>query len=129
MSIDKIFGPHEQAIELRARRAEILASNLVNADTPGYKSRDIDFKEVLSALKDNQADRLVTTNPMHLKDDSLLLETDVKYRIPLQTKADGNTVDTHVENTKYAENNLRYLASLRFLDHKIKNAIMSVRGD
>ncbi len=129
MSIDSIFGPHEQAIALRAKRAEILASNLVNADTPGYKAKDIDFKEMLNNLKDSNTDRMVTTSPMHIGDDSLIMESDLKYRIPLQTKSDGNTVDTQVENSKFAENSMRFLASLRFMDTKIKNALLVVRGE
>lgn len=129
MSLDSVFGLHEKSLELRATRTEVLASNLANADTPGYKARDIDFKEVLSNALNNNDEHLVTTSPMHLGDDSLLVATDLKYRVPLQTKADGNTVDTQVENSKFAENSLRYVASLKMLDSKIKNLMISIRGE
>ncbi len=47
MKLDNVFGIHEQALKLRSRRAELLASNLANADTPGFKARDFDFHKVL----------------------------------------------------------------------------------
>ena len=43
------LGIHEQALLVRERRAELLAQNLANADTPGYKARDVDFRSVLAA--------------------------------------------------------------------------------
>lgn len=129
MSLDSIFAVHEKSLELHAKRTQVLASNLANSDTPGYKARDIDFKEVLSNALSNKPEHLVTTNPLHLGDDELLVPSDLKYRVPLQTKADGNTVDTQVENSKFAENSLRYIASLKLLDTKIKNLMLSLRGE
>ncbi|MEW5011510.1 MAG: flagellar basal body rod protein FlgB, partial [Cycloclasticus sp.] len=49
-TIDSLFGVHEQALTYRSKRAEVLASNMANADTPGYKARDFDFKSVLNTL-------------------------------------------------------------------------------
>ncbi len=129
MTLNHIFDVHEKAIYLRSQRTEVLASNLANADTPGYKARDIDFKEVLSEMAGNSSAQMVRTNPLHLSDDDGILESSLKYRIPLQEKIDGNTVDPQVENGKFAENSVRYIASLRFMDSKIKHAMIAFRGE
>ncbi|HXK55597.1 MAG TPA: flagellar basal body rod protein FlgB, partial [Gammaproteobacteria bacterium] len=47
MKFDNAFGVHEQALKLRSRRAEVLAGNIANADTPGYKARDFDFHKLI----------------------------------------------------------------------------------
>lgn len=129
MNLDSIFQPHERALELRSKRTEILASNMANSDTPGYKARDIDFKSVLQDSISNDPSRLVGTNANHITDTQSILEADLKYRVPLQTKADGNTVDNQVENAKFTENSIRYIASIKFLDTNIKNLMLSLRGE
>lgn len=129
MTLNHIFDMHERALFVRGQRTEVLASNLANADTPGYKARDIDFREVLAEMSDNSSAQLVRTNPLHLSDDESIVEASLKYRVPLQGKLDGNTVDTQVENGKFAENSMRYIASLRFMDSKIKHAMIAFRGE
>ena len=47
-SIDNYLGVHAAALKLRSQRTEVLAANLANADTPGYRARDIDFKRALA---------------------------------------------------------------------------------
>lgn len=129
MNLDSVFGIHEKALDIRSKRTEVLASNMANSDTPGYKARDIDFKSVLSNAMNDSAERLVTTNGAHITDNQTILESELKYRVPLQTKADGNTVDNQVENAKFAENSMRYIASIKFLDMNIKNLMLSLRGE
>ncbi len=129
MNLDSVFGIHEKALDIRSKRTEILASNMANSDTPGYKARDIDFKSVFSNAMNDNGERLVTTNGAHITDNQTILESEVKYRVPLQTKADGNTVDNQVENAKFAENSMRYIASIKFLDMNIKNLMLSLRGE
>ena len=63
MDIDKAFGIHAQALALRARRADLLAANLANSDTPGYRARDLDFRAALAGAL-NQAP-LRRTDPRH----------------------------------------------------------------
>ncbi|MBN9286682.1 MAG: flagellar basal-body rod protein FlgB [Gammaproteobacteria bacterium 39-13] len=128
MNLNNIFGIHEQAVELRAKRAEVLASNLANADTPRYKARDLDFKEVLSELT-GQVPALTTTNPSHIGPSQEVSEPDLKYRVALQMGLDANTVDTQVETGKFAQNSIQYSASLRFIDMKIRNMLTAIRGE
>ncbi len=91
---------HELALKLRAYRMELLASNIANADTPGYKARDID---VAQALREKIA---------------TLAEVPVSYAVPRQSSLDGNTVEMDVERGKFAENAVRYQFSLdRVIGH------------
>jgi len=65
VSVDRVFGIHAEALKLRARRSELLASNLVNADTPDYKARDLDFKGALQQVRDGQAVTLSVRGRAH----------------------------------------------------------------
>ncbi len=129
-NIDKLFGVHEQAVVLRSRRAEILASNMANADTPNYKARDIDFKGALGQAKNNLAARMTQTQANHLPGiNETSTGTQAKYRIPLQASLDGNTVESQIEQGKFAENAVHYQASLEFLNRKIAGIIGALKGE
>lgn len=108
-------------------RNEVLASNLANADTPGYKARDIDFKAALAGAQEAQVP-LRKTSPMHQNAWGTSDVGPVKYRVPVQSTLDGNTVETDVEQAEYAQNAVQYRASLRFLDGQIKSLRYAIRG-
>jgi flagellar basal-body rod protein FlgB len=131
-SIDDAIGIHAQALRLRSRRAEILASNIANADTPNYKSRDIDFRSLLNEQNDElfQAGQLKVTHVNHIPLEKMSVDSgEVMYRVPLQPSLDGNTVDVQVEQAKYAENSMQYLASLNFASGSIKSLLTAIRGE
>ena len=121
------FGLHETALRVRAMRNEVLASNLANADTPGYKARDIDFKAALAGAQDAQV-QLQRTSPMHQQSWNTSDVGPVKYRVPVQPTLDGNTVETDVEQAEYAQNAVQYRASLAFLDGQIRSLRYAIRG-
>ncbi|MBE0509913.1 MAG: flagellar basal body rod protein FlgB [Chromatiales bacterium] len=132
--LDNAFGMHELALKLRSQRMEVLASNLANADTPGYKAKDIDFKAVLSSYQNGAASSaqaskgMKVTHERHLgASDGMAAET--LYRNPLQPSLDGNTVDAHVEKGKFMENALQYQATLSFIDSRIQSLRKAIRGD
>lgn len=129
MRLDNIFGIHEQAVTLRAHRSEVLASNLANADTPGYKARDFDFRAMLR--KEMPAPvRLASTNSRHIQADSgIVAVSQMGYRIPQQPSVDGNTVEVEREQAEFSANAMRYQASLRFLDGKVKNLKLAFKGN
>lgn len=130
--LDKVFGVHEQGIRIRSRRAEILASNLANADTPNYKARDIDFRQALNQAQQNtSADRMKVSHPKHIQRGLSAggLTTDLLYRNPLQPSVDGNTVDTQQEKAQFVQNAMQYQASLRFLTGKIKAIKSAIKGE
>lgn len=129
VSLDRLFGVHAQALQLRAQRGELLASNLANADTPDYKARDLDFKAALNHAQDQQSVTLRTSHVNHKGSHAGVGSASQMYRIPDQSSLDGNTVDTQVEQTKFAENAVRYRASLQFLSGKISGLMTAIKGD
>jgi len=126
INFDKALGIHPQALAIREKRSEVLAANLANADTPGYKARDLDFKSI---LKQNlpEARALDRTQAGHFAPQQLL-ESRLMYRNPNQVSLDGNTVEANVEQARYAENAVQYQASLQFLNNKFSGLMMALRG-
>ncbi len=133
LSLDNVFGVHENALKLRAKRTELIASNLANVDTPGYKARDIDFQSALrQANHSTGMSDLKTTHAKHISTMSSGIGTGldalVKYRVPYQAALDGNTVEAHVEQATFAKNSIEYQASLRFLESKSKSIQTAIKG-
>lgn len=131
ISFDKAFGIHQYTIGVRSQRAELLAGNIANADTPGYKAQDLDFSAALKQAQGLQlgASSLMRTEAQHLPGSSTLSGS-LKYRVPLQPDTgDGNTVDLQQERNAYLENGLEYEASLEFLNSKISGLLKAIKGD
>ncbi|GAB1233238.1 flagellar basal body rod protein FlgB [Ferrigenium sp. UT4] len=130
--IDELFQFHQTALNLRAARQELLASNIANADTPNYKARDIDFASALQgALQgDGTALPLLTSAAAHLQAASgeTVMGAPVQYRIPAQPSADGNTVEMDTERAQFADNALRYEASVRFISERGKDVLAALQG-
>lgn len=129
ISFDSALGNHDKTLLVRSRRAELLASNIANADTPGYKARDIDFKSALANVQAMGNEGLRLTHRNHIPLTSQISGMDVMYRVPNQSSLDGNTVDSQMEKSAFAENALRYQASLTFLDKKFKGLIAALKGE
>lgn len=132
LSLDKALGIHPQALSLRSRRLELLASNLANADTPNYKSQDIDFRAALATqVEPRDTLALARTNPEHLKLPRGNLDDAARplYRIPSQPAFDGNTVDPQFEHAAFAENAVQFQTSLEFLDRKVSGIRKALRKE
>ena len=72
ISFENALGVHEMAIHLRTKRSEVLANNLANADTPGFKARDFDFGKVLKqTMKINDGSQLRRTHVNHISTSSI----------------------------------------------------------
>ena len=130
MSFDfnQIFGVHEKALHLQTKRAEVLANNLVNADTPGSLARDFDFKSMLQDQVDYV--QVLATHQQHLPVASLTpFSPELSYRHSSQPSLDGNTVDGHIEKSKFVENMMSMQASHAFLSGKIRGLMLAIRGD
>lgn len=128
MKLDDVFGIHEDAMRLRSKRAEVLASNMANADTPGYKARDFDFQAMLRKEMSPPV-RLASTHARHIhSDQGVVASTQMGYRIPQQPSLDGNTVEPEREQSAFSENAMRYQASLRFMDGRIKGLLRAIKG-
>lgn len=123
--LDEALRFQQTALNLRAARQELLSSNIANADTPNYKAKDVSFASALqNALGGTAASLPVAqTSPMHLQGTSgtSIFGAQVMYRKPLQPSADGNTVDMDVERAQFADNALRYEASVKFVSDDLKD--------
>ncbi len=128
INFDRALGLHPQALALREKRAEILAANLANVDTPDYKARDLDFKAVLTQSMGSKA-HLERTQAGHVDGQNAVFGADLLYRNPQQAALDGNTVESHIEQAKYAENAVQYQASLRFINSKFSGLMSALRGE
>ena len=128
INFDNALGIHPQALVMREKRSEILAANLANVDTPNYKARDLDFKAVLSQTMSSE-NHLERTQQGHMSAPNTTLGGDLLYRNPQQASLDGNTVEAHIEQSKYAENAVQYQASLRFINGKFSGLMSAIRGD
>ncbi|MEE4637541.1 MAG: flagellar basal body rod protein FlgB [Wenzhouxiangella sp.] len=128
LNIDKHFGVHAQAVQLRSQRTELLAANIANADTPGYKARDLDFQSVLRRTAETGEGLRVTHERHMLPNGAAPGQAPVLYRVPIQPSLDGNTVDVQQEQAAFAENAVRYQASLEFLSGRVRGLITAIKG-
>lgn len=134
ISFDNYLGAFDDALVLRSRRSEILASNIANADTPGYKAKDIDFKSAMSNAMGTGSEfkkntlKMTTTNNKHIQMSQANFSTDIMYRNPYQPSLDGNTVNASIEKTEFTKNAIHYNASLRFLSGKFKGLTKAIKG-
>jgi flagellar basal-body rod protein FlgB len=115
---DKIFGIHGAALELRSERMRVIASNIANAATPGYKARDVDFDKGLEAKLGKRSGGL-----------SSAAEPDLRYRRSAMPSLDGNTVELGREQIAFAQNALQYSATLEFVKGKVNTITRALKGE
>ena len=129
---------HSDALLLRAERQRVLASNIANADTPGYVARDFNFAKTLQAAQgDNGSVRQAlqaasTTHSQHMPLPTEKFGTDGKgrlgYSLTSQPSLDNNTVDLDRERANFVDNAVRYEATLRFLNGHSKTMLSAITG-
>ena len=126
---------HGNALVLRAERQRLLASNIANADTPGYQSRDFDFAKAMRAANQIQESEATlapqTTNARHLPLRPLNTERGesvLAYGQPSQPSLDNNTVDMDRERAAFVNNAVRYEATLRFINGNAKTMLSAIQG-
>ncbi|MFK7862698.1 MAG: flagellar basal body rod protein FlgB [Pseudohongiellaceae bacterium] len=129
ISFEKALGVHEQALTLRDKRTAIIANNIANADTPGFKARDLDFQSALAKHISSDSSSLRASNPRHISTASPASEVNLSYRAATQPSLDGNTVDEQVENAAFAKNAIDHQASFQFLNGKFTGLIKALRGE
>lgn len=133
-AIDRLFNLHSTALATRGYRSQVLASNITNADTPGYQARDVDFKSALAEAAGVQSAAqagMVRTSSRHMSAGDPGGATPggaLVYRTVTQASIDNNTVDVNVERAQFADNAMRYEASLTFINAKIKSLLAAIQG-
>lgn len=135
--LDDYMRFNESALNLREKRQTVLASNIANADTPNYKARDFDFTSAMKAAVEKAsptaAGTMKTTAARHFPtgpaDGTTLADgTPLQYRGVVQGAVDGNTVDMDVERNQFADNAVRYEASLTMINSQIKGMMNALQS-
>lgn len=138
---------HSKGLVLRAERQRLIASNIANADTPGYVARDINFKEALSQMTQTSASELSgggvqlrpsastgTSSHQHhialsgVGSSQLTGESNLAYAIQSQPSVDGNSVDMDRERANFVDNSVRYEATLRFINGSARGILSAIQG-
>ena len=142
LNLDAYLGVQPDALRVFAQRAQVLAANLANADTPGYQARDINFRAALAAIDPPGGAHsaappggtlpLLTTSPRDVTAASgpgqLSTAQFLEYRVPLAPSLDGNTVSSQMEEAKFAQNTVHYQAALTFLQMRFKQLMTAITG-
>ena len=133
LDLNTYLGVEPDALKVYSQRAEVLAANLANADTPGYQARDIDFRAALAAAgSEDSTLRPVTTSPQDVTAGSaaegVSTQQFLKYRTPLAPSLDGNTVDSQMEESQFAQNTVRFQATLTFLNDRFSELTTAITG-
>ena len=127
--LDRYLGPVEHGLNLRARRSEVLASNIANADTPNYQARDFDFRAVFDQAKSaRQGVALSRTDADHLNGRTGQAPIGLQYRVPLQSSIDNNTVEVDVELAQFSDNAIHYQADLAFMNSRVRTLMSAIQG-
>jgi len=119
-----------QALVLRAERQRLIASNIANADTPGYVARDMDFARALrEATGQAQAVAPLTTQARHLAvAGGARAEPQLMYTRPAQDNLDHNSVDMDRERAVFADNTVKYEATLRFINAQARTMLDAMKS-
>ncbi len=120
-----------QALTLRAERQRLLASNIANADTPGYQARDLDFSRALREATGEiaTAGALTTTQSRHMAPlAGAQGDSQKAYALQSQTNLDSNGVDMDRERASFADNSVKYEATLRFINGSVRTALDAMKS-
>lgn len=131
---------HSKALVLRAERQRVIASNIANADTPGYVARDLNFKDAMnnaisggglsasnSSAQGNGTNG--TTHSRHIPlSGTLGGASTLAYTAQSQPSSDGNSVDLDRERANFVDNSVRYEATLRFINGQSKTILSAIQG-
>jgi flagellar basal-body rod protein FlgB len=124
--ISSYLGVHGAALPLREQRMQLIASNLSNADTPGYKAKDLEFQAALEGAV-QRGGAMQATHERHAGS-ALQLQPQIFERQGLQPSLDGNTVDADTERAAYGRAALEYRASLSFIESKVRTMLTAITG-
>jgi flagellar basal-body rod protein FlgB len=133
-----LFGPLmpvlEKGVDIAVMRQKLIASNIANEETPGYKTREINFQKELDKVLGSKSISnisMTTTNSSHFSTGSSAVSgVEIQIESGPGDGIDGNTVSLEKEMVKMAENKLRHDAAMTLLSKKfegLKSAIIGGR--
>ncbi len=126
-SIKKQLTFFGNALKIRNKRNDIIASNIANAATPNYKARDINFLDEFKKVANTGEIKVTHSN--HIPTKNYNISGKAFYRDPVIASLDGNTVELSVEQMQFAENTMKYQTTLKFLNGKITKMLSAIRGE
>ena len=126
-SIKKQLTFFGNALKIRNKRNDIIASNIANAATPNYKARDINFLDEFKKV--TNTGEIKVTHSNHIPTKNYNISGKAFYRDPVIASLDGNTVELSVEQMQFAENTMKYQTTLKFLNGKITKMLSAIRGE
>jgi flagellar basal-body rod protein FlgB len=112
-----------EALVLRAERQRLIASNIANADTPGYVARDFDFARALRDATTGLQPSAAGADPARRRADAVL-----RYGAPAQTSLDNNSVDMDRERAAFADNSVKFEATLRFINGSVRSMLDAMKS-
>lgn len=121
---------HSSSLLLRSQRQQVLASNIANADTPGYIARDFDFAAALKNATGKHSGGLQRTDAQHmgLGGNRDPRDPTMAYAVQTQPSEDGNSVDLDRERANFLDNSIRYESTLRFINSNVKTMLSAITG-
>jgi flagellar basal-body rod protein FlgB len=132
---------HGKALSLRAERQRVIASNIANADTPGYVARDLNFRDAMNKATQPEALAMrvpapgnsnTTSDSRHIPLASTTGElgngTTLGYAVQTQPSLDGNSVDLDRERGNFVDNAVRYESTLRFINGYSRTILSAITG-
>jgi len=130
INFDKAFGMHQHTVGVRAKRAEVLANNIENADTAGFKAQYLDFKTALQSAHSKYGITMDQTHSnQRFSASGSQSGLGLQFRVSTQPDVgDGNSVDADMERTQFMRNSMEYQASLDFLNSKISGLRKAIKG-
>jgi len=129
LSFNSILGHHEQALQIRTQRAQLISSNLANIDTPHYKARDLDFAEALKRSSSLAGSSLDLRHQKHIGAYNINEHPALRYRMPNQRSLDGNTVEQQTETAEFLDNAMHMQATVEFISGKFKALKSVIKGE
>ena len=123
-----------QALSLRSERQRLIASNIANADTPGYVARDINFAQALREAtgSGSPAALLRASQPGHIGGGGGGAgghsASTLNFAAPSQTSLDRNSVDMDRERASFVDNSVKYEATLRFINGNVRTMLSAISG-
>jgi flagellar basal-body rod protein FlgB len=133
---------HSKALVVRAERQRLIASNIANADTPGYVGRDLNFKDAMNAATGENDMSLSLSAPSGSTQSGVsdsrhiplqastasLGGSALGYTVQTQPAMDRNSVDMDRERANFVDNAVRYEATLRFINSQSKTILSAIQG-
>jgi len=129
LSLNSILGHHEQALQIRTQRAQLISSNLANIDTPNFKARDLDFIEALKSASTLTGSNMDVRHRKHLSGVIMNDHPAMRFRVPNQRSIDGNTVEQQTETAEFLDNAMHMQATIEFISGKFRSLKSVIKGE